>query len=363
LGAAVLHCLPSRRGRDVLRRELPLRPGWRGTIIAAFAVAATALSAGCGGDDGAGGIKAPKGTSQSEFERQLKTAQTVTAADFPATRGRTLQQVADPTSASGTQVGLATSVLVPGSNRVAFGVLDAKNAFVYGKTAVYVAPSPGDKAQGPFPAPADSLITEPAFRSRTAASESDPIAAVYAADVPLKRAGRYAVLVATKTPSGLVGASTQIEVKRDTVIPAVGERPPAVETDTLDSARGDIKSIDTRIPPAPELHEKSLKNVLGKQPVALLFATPQLCQSRVCGPVVDIELEMKAKYGEKMAFIHQEVYEDNQVDKGLRQPLLDFDLQTEPWLFTFDRTGRVAARVEGSFGTRAFEQAIEAALR
>lgn len=307
-------------------------------------------------------MKAPRGTSQSEFERQLKTAQTVTAADFPATQGRTLQQVADTTSASGTQVGLATSVLVPGSNRVAFGVLDAKNAFVYGKTAVYVAPSPGDKAQGPFPAPADSLITEPAFRSRTAASESDPIASVYAADVPLKRVGRYAVLVATKTPSGLVGASTQIEVKRDTAIPAVGERPPTVETDTLDSARGDIESIDTRVPAAPELHEKSLKDVLGRQPVALLFATPQLCQSRVCGPVVDIELEMKAKYGERMAFIHQEVYRDNQVDKGLRQPLLDFDLQTEPWLFTFDRAGRVAARLEGSFGTRAFEQAIEAAL-
>ena len=117
------------------------------------------------------------------------------------------------------------------------------------------------------------------------------------------------------------------------------------------------------MPAAPELHEKSLKEVLGRQPVALLFATPQLCQSRVCGPVLDIELEMKAKYGEKMAFIHQEVYEDNQVDRGLRHPLLDFDLQTEPWLFTFDRTGRVAARLEGSFGIRAFEQAIEAALR
>lgn len=110
LGAAVLHCLPSRRERHVPRRELPLKPRWRGTIIAAFAVAATALSAGCGGDDGAGGIKAPRGTSQSEFERQLKTAQTVTAADFPATQGRTLQQVADTTSASGTQVGLATSI-------------------------------------------------------------------------------------------------------------------------------------------------------------------------------------------------------------------------------------------------------------
>jgi hypothetical protein len=40
----------------------------RPTIIAVLAVAATALGAGCGGDDGAGSIKAPKGTSQSEFD-------------------------------------------------------------------------------------------------------------------------------------------------------------------------------------------------------------------------------------------------------------------------------------------------------
>jgi len=32
-------------------------------------------------------------------------------------------------------------------------------------------------------------------------------------------------------------------------------------------------------------------------------------------------------------------------------------------LFTFDRSGRVAARLEGSFGTRAFERAVTAALR
>ncbi len=56
-----------------------------------LAAAAATLGTGCGGNDSAGGIKAPKGTSQSEFERQLETAQTVTAADFPATKGRTLQ--------------------------------------------------------------------------------------------------------------------------------------------------------------------------------------------------------------------------------------------------------------------------------
>jgi hypothetical protein len=64
-----------------------------------------------------------------------------------------------------------------------------------------------------------------------------------------------------------------------------------------------------------------------------------------------------------MTFIHQEVYKNNKVDQGLRAPLRAFNLQTEPWRFTFDKTGRVAARLEGSFGINAFRAAIEAALR
>lgn len=165
------------------------------------------------------------------------------------------------------------------------------------------------------------------------------------------------MLVLTKTASGLLGATTNITVRRDTPIPAVGERPPPVSTHTIAGA-GDEKVVDTRVPPAPELHTTNLKDVLGKRPTALIIATPQLCQSRVCGPVVDIELQLKQKYGNRTAFIHQEVYVDNKLDKGLRPQLKQLGLETEPWLFTFDRNGRVAARLEGSFGVRAFEQAI-----
>jgi hypothetical protein len=41
---------------------------------------------------------------------------------------------------------------------------------------------------------------------------------------------------------------------------------------------------------------------------------------------------------------------------------LAFGLTTEPWLFTFTRDGRVAARLEGSFGNNSFREAVEAAL-
>ena len=63
-----------------------------------------------------------------------------------------------------------------------------------------------------------------------------------------------------------------------------------------------------------------------------------------------------------MEFIHQEVYVDNDPNAGLREPLQRFRLPTEPWLFVVDSSGRITARLEGSFGLTAFESAIKTAL-
>ena len=144
-------------------------------------------------------------------------------------------------------------------------------------------------------------------------------------------------------------------------IPAVG-RPRRRWRPTRSRRRAATsQAIDTRRPTS-DMHEKSFADVVGTKPVALLFATPQLCQSRVCGPVVDIALQLKARYGDRIQFIHQEVYVDNDVKKGLRLPLKAFHLPTEPWLFVVGKDGRITARLEGSFGQRAFEQALNTAL-
>ena len=317
--------------------------------------------AGCGGDDAKEeeGSKGGDDLAGVEFGDAIREAQSVRAGDLPAARGRTLQQIASPLPAI--QLGLATSVYTPGSNRLAFGMLDQANAFVYGKTGVYLARTPNARALGPFPAPADPLVVEAPFRSRGAADPSSEIAAIYNARVDLPRAGKWYVLGVTRSQGKLYGASSLIEVKRTDPIPDVGEEPPRVQTETVASAGGDIESIDTRVPPS-DMHEADFRDVLGEQPVALLFATPRLCQTRVCGPVVDIAAQMKKEFGDRMEFIHQEVYVDNEVSKGLRPPLEAFNLVTEPWLFTIDGDGRVAARLEGSFGTEEFREAVEAAL-
>jgi hypothetical protein len=323
-------------------------------LAALFLLLAAGLLAGCGGDDSDDG-----GSGRGDaFDRRIEAASNVSAADFPATRGRTLQQVADTVRA--VQLGLATTVFEPGVNRLAFGVINESNKFVYGKSAIYFAPTPNDRARGPFPAPADPLVVDPPFRSQGAALESDSIAAIYAARVRFPRPGRYAVLAVTKAGGGLVGGAATVKVGQSD-IPAVGERPPKVSTETLASAGGNVEAIETRKPP-DDMHDVDFADVIGKKPVVLLFATPALCQTRVCGPVTDIAAQFQKEYGDRAEFIHQEVYEDNDVNKGLRAPLRAFHLRTEPWLFTFDSDGRVAARLEGSFGNREFREAVEKAI-
>ena len=330
-----------------------------------FVVAAVGTVAGCGGDSGSSGSAKPRGPASAELRSQLDAATNTNTAQFPKTRGRTLRELADSLDGSGPQIGFATGTLTTGKNqRLAFGVIDEKSGFVYAPTAVYLARSENARAKGPFAAPADLLVTDPPFRSQTAATEKDPFAALYETRVPFDSPGRYAVLAVSKIKGQDVAAAGVVTVKRPAAdrVPDVGERAPRVETDTVAGAGGDIKAIETRIPP-DDMHDVNFKQVVGSKPVALLFATPALCESRVCGPVVDIAAQLKSTYGDQIAFIHQEVFVGNDANKGLRPPLKAFQLQTEPWLFVVGADGRVTARLEGSFGFNAFERALKTAVK
>jgi hypothetical protein len=340
-------------------------PVMRKVVLAALLAGALLPIVGCGGDSGGSSKDAVEQVSaKGGLRDRVREAQHVTASEFPSAEGKTLQQVAQEVKGAGkVDAGLASSVFTVGETRFAFGMIDQQGQFVYGPTAVYVAPTPGSPAKGPFPAPADVLITEGRYRSRQAAEETDPFAAVYESQVRFDKQGPWAVLVVTKSGNSYVAAPAQVQVttKKADTIPEVGDSPPKVATDTLASVKGDEKLLDTRVPPS-DMHKDSLDQVLGKKPVALLFSTPQLCQSRVCGPVTDVALQLEAKYGDRIEFIHQEVYANNDPNAGLRPPLQAFHLRTEPWLFVIDAHGKVTARLEGSFGLTAFENALKTAL-
>ena len=299
--------------------------------------------------------------SPGNVSQQPEAAADPSSATFPDPAGESLTELADAAQ-GGVQVAPGTQVYEPGDNRFAFGLVNDQGDILYAPTAVYVGRNPNSPAKGPYPAPTDSLITEPAFQSRNAATESDPFASVYSADVSLPAKGSWTALTLSDVGEDkLVGATTKLEVGDGGKLPAVGDPAPVTETDTVESA-GDITKIDTRVPP-DDMHGTNLEDVIGERPVALLFATPALCASRVCGPVTDIAQQLKSEYGDQIEFIHQEVYVDNDPAKGIREPLADYGLRSEPWLFTIDADGRVAARLEGSFGLTAFEDAIQAAVQ
>ena len=146
-------------------------------------------------------------------------------------------------------------------------------------------------------------------------------------------------------------------VVRNDPVPDPGDRAPVVHTPTADDV-ANIQDIDTRIPPGT-MHEDDLASVLGKEPVILLFATPALCQSRVCGPVVDIAEQVKRDRPDDAAYIHMEIYNDNLANKGLRPQVEAYNLPTEPWLFAIDCDGKVDSRIEGAFSAAELNQAID----
>jgi hypothetical protein len=312
---------------------------------------ACALLAGCGGDDSSSGEEAPPPAK---------------AEDFPKPGGRSLVELLNEVGGSGPVLAPSGLELRTGTQRVGFALFNrSRDQITDASVAVYAAPAGGGPAKGPYPARYESLGVKPQFQSRQTASDPDSAKSIYTAEIPFDKPGKYELLGIARLRGKLVPATTPmpgVVVKKESgdPIPAVGTRPPRIHTPTEAEVGGDVASIDTRLPPS-SMHDADFADVLGKKPVVLLFATPQLCQSRVCGPVVDVAEQVKANSGDDVEFIHMEVYRDNRIDRGIRPQLAAFHLQSEPWLFVFDRSGKVATRIEGAFSEGELEQAISKA--
>ena len=309
-------------------------------------IALACLFAGCGGDDSSGGDEPPPARAQ----------------DFPKADSQRLQDLVS-NAGSGPVLAPSSQEFRTGKNRFGFALFNSdRSQIADASVALYVAPAGGGAARGPFLARYESLDVRPQFQSRQTSADPDAAKSIYTADISFDEPGRYQVVGVARRGGKLVAATPASPGIRVTdpardPIPAVGESPPRIHTPTEDDAAGDLASIDTRLPPS-SMHEADFADVLGKKPVVLLFATPQLCQSRVCGPVVDIAEQVKAESPDDVEFIHMEVFRDNRIDRGIRPQMEAFKLRSEPWVFTFDRSGKVAARIEGAYSERELKDAI-----
>src|SRR5262249_9639914 len=156
------------------------------------------------------------------------------------------------------------------------------------------------------------------FDATTTLSDPDAAEVVYSADIDFPSNGEWRV-AAVVSEGGETSAKllTSAEVGEFSSIPRPGDPAPLIHTPTAEGVGGDLSKITTRIPP-DHLNQVDYAEVLGKEPILLLFATPKFCQSRVCGPVVDVAEAAEREFGEEAAFIHMEIYNQNDPNDGVR---------------------------------------------
>ena len=310
---------------------------------------AGALAASCGGSSpDAGPPPQPRPTGQP--------------ADFPSDNDRTVEDLASMTQGKGPVLEPSVSILHTRVNRYGFGLFDVARKQITGaQVAIYTARQDGRGVRGPYVARSESLTVKPQFASQTTAKDPAAAKSIYVADVPFRHTGKQAVIAIAKLDGRLLitnGFSVNVTPPGGSEPPDVGDPAVRVHTLTLADVAGDATQIDTRRPVAKDLLHEDLDDVLGKRPVVITFATPQLCQSRVCGPTIDIVEQVKSSAPKTIAFIHQEIYNNNQVNKGLRPQLATWRLRTEPWTFVIDHHGAISTRFEGGFSVGELQRAI-----
>jgi hypothetical protein len=307
-------------------------------FLALLLAAGALLLAACGGDD--------------EPAAPPPEPAAARPADFPAAVGKDRQDLTRGLT-QGPEFAPSTSVLTMGDNRFGFALFDAARKQVEASAvAIYTSRKDGSDLQGPFTARRESFAVKAPYRSAQAASDLANGDTFYVANLKFSTAGNRVLTALARMDGRLVAAGGfELPVRDGGGPPNIGEK--AIEMHTLTPADvgGDLEKLTTRLPPDKEMVSTDLADVLGKKPVVLLFATPQLCASKVCGPVTDIAEQVRAESGGGVVFIHQEIYIDNDVSKGTRPQVNEWKLPTEPWLFAIDRTGKVVARFEGAFST------------
>ncbi len=181
--------------------------------------------------------------------------------------------------------------------------------------------------------------------------------------VTLPEAGIYTVRAELGGPAGsemalAVNQAAELKVIRP------GMAMPALQTPTVGDARG-VNPICTR-EPACALHDLTVTDVLAeRKPLALLVSTPGYCQVSICGPVLDVLLDVLGDHPDVTA-LHAEVYSDP-VAAFAAPPLGPEDytptlsalgMHLEPALVLVGSDGKVTERFDAIFDASELDEAL-----
>jgi hypothetical protein len=301
---------------------------------------------------------------------RVAAAALVGAALLGTAAGRTAAQLAPPPGA-GLQVLLTTTELVVGDNRLAFALLKDGELLAGGRAVVRLHDIRQPEAQlvAEIPVVYQPLEVVEGGRhlhihpdgTRHTHDAATDVQGIHVAHVAFPFPGPWGIeVLATPEDGPAAAARLRVNVLASGRAPMPGT--PAPRSRNLVAADvADLTRIDSSVPPDPRLHQVRIADAIAEgRPQVIVFATPRYCASRVCGPVVDVVRTLVPAYGERVAFIHQEVYAGGST--ALAPTFQEWNLPSEPWIFVVDGRGVVRARFEGVTGPREVETALRNVL-
>jgi hypothetical protein len=267
---------------------------------------------------------------------------------------------------------ITTSELVVGQNRLAFGLLKGHQLLEEADVVVRVYELHGQ--QGQLKAQTRALyarleIVEQGQRvhmhpdgTRHVHNETTDVQGIYVTYIMFEWPGTWGLEVLARQGDG------PVEVSRFTVNVLEAPHTPTPGTpaprsyNLIASDVQDLHQIDTSDPPDPRLHQVRIADAIAQgKPQVIVFATPQFCTSRICGPVVDIVRTLLPAYGERVVFTHQEIWQDAAA-REFFPTVAEWGLQTEPWIFIVDSKGIIRAKFEGLATAREIEAVLQQVL-
>jgi hypothetical protein len=254
-----------------------------------------------------------------------------------------------------------TPDLGAGTSRVAFALFDETGLVTFPTLSVRTFRYPnGPEAPRTGPAEEATVRYHPfPFGTR----------GTFAGTLDLAAAGLWGLEVAVPRPDGTVRTVlVPVAVAEEARAVAIGAAAPASQNRTA----ADVASLDeltTSPAPDPALYGDRIDDLLERgQPFVVTFASPAFCTTALCGPQVELLSELVPVYGEQVAFIHVDLYENpheiqGDLTRARRSPILDeWGATGDQWTFVIGANGRVAARFESYAARDELEPAILAVL-
>lgn len=188
------------------------------------------------------------------------------------------------------------------------------------------------------------------------------IQGVYVAYPQFAQAGTWAIVVRLKYGGhSLMGQSGPFTVARQSTSPAVGSPAPRSNNPTI--AQEPATKLDSGRPP-DDMHRLSIANAIGmRKPLLVLFATAAFCESRLCGPEIQVIQQIENRFRGRVNFVHIEIYKDANPSHGYAPAVKQWRLHTEPWTFIVDRRGIIRAKFEGPTPGSEIIPALNSVLR